>query len=66
MVDFALNSVARSIGVSRYTCISLWWDNVEISNLVHRLVVAIPSIRTISSVTKRIKIIPKDGVVTVT
>jgi len=22
MVDFALNSVARSIGVSRYTCIT--------------------------------------------
>ena len=39
MVDFALNSVARSIGVSRYTCISWmhesiqmrksWWSSVQ-------------------------------------
>jgi len=30
MVDFALNSVARSVGVSRYTCLStsqeIVWD----------------------------------------
>jgi len=25
MVDFALTSLARSIGVSRYTCFSLWY-----------------------------------------